>query len=1115
MKKFDVLNIPLQGNKLIEASAGTGKTYSIAVLVLRLLLEKNIRIEQILMVTFTNAAVAEMEIRIRQFLRLALNIVQNDTGTETGDPTILKLIDKAVKQKGKTETAKLLSNAILFSDESSIFTIHSFCQQILSEYAFETRQLFNVEITEDQSGIIEEAVNNYWRSNITISDIRILQILKEKGFSRNMLISFANEIFNGKKLKVHNHLNRDKILPAIISMQQDVEETQSNYLEYLKQNWELIKAVKIRKNSKLFKAIDNDDIETFQNILLSELAKPEIKLQAVYSFDFLFEQTQRLIEIQSDFDELKTDILVYFLDDARKHIVEEVELKKNRNRILSFHDLISKTHNAVMRSGDNGLHRELRKKYKAVFIDEFQDTDYLQYDIFNKLFFDNSILFFIGDPKQLIYSWRGADLNTYLKAKKDVGADIYTMTHNFRSTPALIDAMNDFFPNGRSCKTEEALEGPFCIKNIEYIRVFAGKEQYPQLSCPKGLDTAFDIVTNPANTTGEQYLRDAVYEVIMQLRDCTIDGNKVKPGDIGILVRTKKNAKRIKELLVPYNIPAIIVDDTKVIETEEATQLYYLLYAIQNLKTGDIARALLSPFTGFTTEEIKNSDFDKHKSIFLELKNIWQQSGIYSMIIKFIKEYGTSDLLLDGDIPNGKRIYANLMQLTEILNEKELYDNYSPEKLIDWFKKATEGLEEVNKYEQRLESDEEAVSISTIHKSKGLSYKIVILPDINMQTFYRNTGDSISYIDEEGFWISYNKTEEEIEKYLLNSDQENRRLLYVAITRAELKCIILYNEKQGALSSFIDNLPANTTSVNFRNAFENPDYYYEESSGTKDYNQALVFNKKINSEWRVVSFSALDTSKHNPTKNPEKSDIDDQYDRFVFETLPRGKQTGLVIHEIFEKLDFKNEASWDNTIVSIINKKTAAFSAIPIDNYKQMVANVLNTVLYPYDFDLASIPQDKRFNELEFFFSYKKFNTAKFKQLFGDIDILSTELSGIMHGFIDLIFEHDGKFYILDWKTNFLGYDKSEYNAEALSSAMRESNYHLQYLIYTIALIRFLKQKFDNFDYEKHFGGVFYLFVRGMRTGSNTGIFFVKPDKNRIDTLEEYLSIDNAVSIKS
>ena len=1107
MKEFDVLNIPLEGNNLIEASAGTGKTYSIAVLVLRLVLEKNISIEQILMVTFTNAAVAEMDIRIRQFLRKALEMAQGKNDAYGDDDPIIKiLIDRSIKQKGKATTIEFLNNALLFLDETSIFTIHSFCQHVLSDYAFETNQIFDAEITEDQSGLIENAVNRFWRNNITVLELPVLEALKEKGFSRDMLMSFANDIFNGKKLKIHTQINQNDILPHLNLLIEKKEKANEEFHSFLTQNWQKIKEVKIRKNTNLFKIITGDDIETFKDILIRELSNPEIKLKSLLNFDFLFDKARKFIQAQDEFENYKTNILVHFLDKAQKQIVRDVESKKSRMQVLSFHDLIKKTHEAVMRGKNTALHRELRKKYKAVFIDEFQDTDYLQYDIFKKVFIDHSILFFIGDPKQLIYSWRGADLNTYLKAKKDIGDRIFTMKYNYRSVPELIEAMNVFFPHGISCRQAPVYNGPFCLKDIEYIPVQAGREKYPRLYYNNEPAKVFDIVTNPFNTKKDQFLRDAVYELAFILKHFTLEGKKVSPADIGVLVRTKKSAKKIKELLSQFNIPAIIVDDTKVIDTPEAMELYHILYAVQNLRTSDISRALLTSFTGFTTADIKNMDLEKHRIFFMDLKNIWRQSGIYAMIMNFVKKYNVREVLLASHNPYGKRTFSNLMQLTEILNEKELYDNYSPEKLIDSFKKAMEGSGEINKYEQRLESDEIAVNISTIHKSKGLSYNIVILPDINTKPLPATNSASISYLDEEGFWISFDKTEEEIEKYTLNSEQENRRLLYVAITRAVHKCIIMYDGKEGTLNSFVENLPPDAKQLTIREAVANPGYYYDGDEYESN-RKPLQFTKKIAGHWQVTSFSNLDISKHAFTaKESTGKELELDYDRFVFETLPKGMQTGLVIHEILENLDFPRRQEWEKTIASVIYRKAPVFASISMENYIELFGNILETTLSPLDFNLTAIPSHKRFNELEFFFSFEKMDIPLFKSLFQDIMLPGADIKGVMHGFIDLVFEHKGKFYILDWKTNFLGNTTGDYDKEALQKAMMESNYHLQYLIYTVALVRFLRQKVENFDYDKHFGGVYYLFIRGMRKGENTGIYYTKPSKERILALDKMLS---------
>jgi len=1105
MKTFDVLNIELNNKNLIEASAGTGKTYSIGILMLRLLLEKDIRIEQILMVTFTNAAVAELEIRTRKFLREAFNVVS--LPREDYDATIKFIVERAIQTKGKEEVEKILSEAILFLDETAIFTIHSFCQLTLSEFAFETKQLFNTELVESQDVLREDAVNDFWRKKITVLDNLVLEVLFDNNFSRELLIDFSKDILNGKKLVVTNQIDTNNILKDIKDYKQRAFHFERKLKDKINENWNSIISNIKMKGTRLYKAAHRDNQEDFFTELLVTYKKPSATV--LQTLTFLFSDIDDYINANEEYNLFKKDIFIYYLSLAESFIKTEVENKKNRNQVFSFHDLIGKLHLELIHNNNTNLQTKLCSKYKAVFIDEFQDTDHLQYEIFKKAFVDNcdSTVFFIGDPKQSIYSWRGADLRTYIKAQEDIGDNKFTMRNNFRSVSPLIDAMNEFFPAGESCRTDFVSKSdPFCSEHIKYEKVNVGNENLPILYNQNGIANSFDIVDHGKGNKPD-ILDASAREIIDLLENHYLekDGEKrkVKPSDIRILVRSRKDSKEIKDVLVKYNIPTVIVDDTKVVETDEARELFYVLIAIESPNKNNVSRALLTSFLGFDSESIKHEDIDLHKSHFSELFEIWKKSGVFSTIINLLSNYNTREKLIDN--PYGNRIYTNLMQITEILNEKELYSNYSPIMLLEWFKKVREGMNALNEYEQRIESDEEAVEILTIHKSKGLSFNIVVLPWLNLSKRKIGESDSISLLKDDGFYISYYKTEDELQMYNMQSEQENRRLLYVAITRAVYKCIIHYKNKLGALESFIPNLDSNSSVLVKREALPIIDYKYNSTNESNIERNPLDFHGKLDDSWRLTSYSALDAHESSYSyKKEEKVDNTDEYDFFIFNQLTKGAQTGNILHNILEKLDFIDNTYWENSIKKQLQLYGRETDETIVKNYKTLLNHTLNANLNE-GLKLKNIEFDKRFNELEFYFSFDNWNPQKIKKLIPKINIYDKNIEGIMHGYIDLLFEYKGKYYILDWKSNHLGYSIDDYDMTKVEEAMTNNNYHLQYYVYTIAVKRFLEKRLPDFDYNKHFGGAFYLFLRGIRAENNTGIFFNRPQKELIERLEEIL----------
>lgn len=448
VKQFVAEDVLLQGSNLIEASAGTGKTYSIAILALRLVMEKNIPIQEILMVTFTKAAVAELETRVRLFIRLAHMAC---VGQKIEDKKINDLVLESIGHFQRPEVERRLKTAILFLDETAINTIHGFCQRTLNEYAFETNQIFGSGATSEAelNLVLEASVNQFWRKEITRLEIELLRHL-EAGFKREDLKQFAKNVLGGQvlvQLEPYEpdflELNKQKELVAVLTEFEAAIEAVINQAKgYLDANYtDLMDKVLADNNAKKNypELLDNPD-ELFKEVLKNR----EIKyIKKIFGdlLDILDQAVEPQKELQYEVDVFANKLQQFALE----QIVKEVKELKERNSFLTFDDMIQKLHEAVVVKSHLSLRDALRIKYKAVFIDEFQDTDKMQYEIFSHLFSEApSILFFIGDPKQSIYAWRKADINTYFSAKKMV-KNVYGMNTNFRSSDAIVAAQNAFF----------------------------------------------------------------------------------------------------------------------------------------------------------------------------------------------------------------------------------------------------------------------------------------------------------------------------------------------------------------------------------------------------------------------------------------------------------------------------------------------------------------------------------------------------------------------------------------------------------------------------------------------------------------------------------------------
>ena len=1120
VKQFVAEDVLLHGSNLIEASAGTGKTYSIAILALRLVMEKNIPIQEILMVTFTKAAVAELETRVRLFIRLAHMAC---VGQKIEDKKINDLVLESIGHFQRPEVERRLKTAILFLDETAINTIHGFCQRTLNEYAFETNQIFGSGATSEAelNLVLEASVNQFWRKEITRLEIELLRHL-EAGFKREDLKQFAKNVLGGQvlvQLEPYEpdflELNKQKELVAVLTEFEAAIEAVINQAKgYLDANYtDLMDKVLADNNAKKNypELLDNPD-ELFKEVLKNR----EIKyIKKIFGdlLDILDQAVEPQKELQYEVDVFANKLQQFALE----QIVKEVKELKERNSFLTFDDMIQKLHEAVVVKNHLSLRDALRIKYKAVFIDEFQDTDKMQYEIFSHLFSEApSILFFIGDPKQSIYAWRKADINTYFSAKKMV-KNVYGMNTNFRSSDAIVAAQNAFFKPKSDFDT---FEYRGAAAAIEYIHVDAPIDnEKGDFVSGIGVEKPISIIKESsknkiANSTAAivvKLLGDNGYGIVSK-------GVKrsIKPSDIGILVRSNFEGKLIKQILSKANIPAITIDETKLSDTIEAKEILYVLRAVFEISRSNINKALLSNLSGLNLESVLTINEESVLNQFKSYQETWIQNGVFVMLMRFISDYKVKTHLLEQDHASGERQLSNVLQLLEILHKTQTFNQYAPNELINWLQKAIENSSAAgDEFEQRIESDEDAVKILTIHKSKGLEYNVVIAPYLDLQPVvkgYPSFRDPVNSI----YYFGNPRLMSEAQNSALNLQlqQENRRLIYVAITRAKYKCYVIENSSsRQKIGSALDPIlraveEVKPDEIEFINPIE-MDSAFRYKSGHKkfplDYAKAQRFDlKEVN--WRKLSYTYLNPE--HPIVPKLSSGIgQDVYGDFIFKKLKKGAFTGNLLHSIFENIAFNDRYHWDK----IVKRSLKRLALVNQELYNEHLLNLLDHVTETdlndgqRTFKLSEVSNALRLNEFEFDFSVKPFQSQAIKQL-------STpevpfhlrhfdQLEGMMNGKIDLFFEHAGKYYILDWKSNFLGDRLEDYGQDEVWAAMDENNYHLQYHIYTSAVCKYLKMRKADFNYETDFGGVFYLFLRGVRKDGNFGVFFHKPEYGIIDQL--------------
>lgn len=1124
---FDALEVPLEGTNLIEASAGTGKTYSIAILVLRLLLESKLTIKEILMVTFTKAAVAELEERVRLFVRTAYQVSQ---GVEVKDDKITRIVERAIGEQNADVVSTKLKDALNLLDETAVMTIHSFCQQTLTEFAFETGQPFGAELMADISLLLESEVNQFWRSHITVLPIAFIQFF-EGSLTRKAVQTVIKNYLAGKPVSGYDPaieyvLDEGFHLAMQADLQVDVQiaQLENDLLESIAADTEALKEIcSGNRYAKISYLPLLSQPSLFLNaILYNKKPLPGYLPKLLPLIMVAVDEIKDLIKVRSD---LRKKWLNYIYCAAITEVGESIQSYKRQHNMLAFDDLIGGLYNSLCKTDNAALVSALQLKYGAVFIDEFQDTDQMQYEIFKNAFGAKTIVFYIGDPKQSIYAFRNADIATYLKASAEVD-NAYGMNTNFRSSANYIEAMNTFFLPKEGFDTfnlKSEMENGF-----EYHPVSPPLDNKKgELSDNNGNCTAITISTVPNNGAGIDAITAQVIALLSnaayRIGDSSSGTDRnIIPSDIGILVRGNKEAVALKRSLSTVGIPSIVIGDAKILESPEAKEVQYLLEAMLVLNRSAINRALLSSFTGYDRLKILALTDGETIERFKRYKSEWERDGVYKALFSFIADFNVQNRLLHSATKSGERIITNLYQLVELLYKNQSVKGFSPIELLDWLKRGIKNKEAVgDEYEQRIESDEESVRIMTIHKSKGLQFNIVLSPSLDFGNSFKS--DKFYQIKQSGadyVMIQWGfKTEEENDLYNVQNEQENRRLLYVTLTRAVYKSFIYKKESvksDSTLKPFLDILQTlGSPWLEFKAPLSIPDnYHYEPSVGTRgpvatvSSMQVPVEFNLLQKNWGRLSYTML-AAKTQRARLFNTHGAKSEYDQFVFHKLARGNKTGNMLHYIFEHIYFEKSDRWPEIIAEAIT----LFAPLSREQYGPWLLMLVESVMAAkvtmgnHVFALSQVSNDRRIHEFEFDFPVDAFNSGILQSFSKENRMIQpiyrSNLEGVMNGKIDMLFEQGNQFFILDWKSTFLGDQLEDYELAGLQEAMNQHNYHLQYLIYTVATVKYLESRLSDFDYERDFGGVLYFFLRGIREGKTSGIYKVKPTKCEIDRLGE------------
>ncbi len=1232
--RFNPAETPLYGTNLIEAGAGTGKTYNIAALYVRLIVEAGIPAREILVVTYTVAATEELKDRIRRRIREALQAFQTGSGS---DPFLAALIEKHFCTEERRRALERLTAALRDFDEAAIYTIHGFCRRVLQENAVGSGSLFDTELLADDQELKREIVEDFWRIHFYESLPEVMAGALERKYSPAALLKFAL----GHASHPDTRIVPEDSPPGDAALQALLEEFRRERRS-LKEQWfasrkevsELLRGETLKANiygsrvpglmGEMDRFLDSEgpSCSLFDGFVkfTPEGIEAAVKKDRIQPRHPVFEICRRLLALADRLREMLDRRFLFLKAELLRTIGTELQKRQLQRNILFFDDLLLRLRQALLKPGGRRLAGAIRQKYRAALIDEFQDTDPVQYAIFSAVFkTEGSILFLIGDPKQAIYSFRGADIFAYLKAASHVDA-VYTLDANWRSSPALISAINTLFAHRENpfvfpeISFREAMAGDLpsrdelridgcCEPPLQWWFVAAGRDGEGDRPLAKGIARPRII----AAVAGE------IARLIRLGREgrALLGERPLAEGDIAILVRTNREARLFRECLTQWRIPAVLHSTGNIFDSHEALEMERLLLAVASPDREDLLRAALATdMIGCDLDTLGALQQDERawelrQEGFSNDHDLWRRGSFMRMFRRLMEREQVRTRLLS--FPDGERRLTNMIHLAELLHGQESMNQPGMGGLLKWLvERRDAGTPRLEVHQLRLESDARAVRIVTIHKSKGMEYPVVFCPF----AWGDPTGDDevISFHDPVEHGQVYDLGSEDFSRHKAIALRENLaervRLLYVALTRARNRCTFVWgriNDTETSAPAYLfhgvgsEEVVAKTD-ARFRTlsdaamfldlgaiarkaagaielqALPDPEKLSPlERTGEAANLRCREFTGVVDRSWRVASFSLL-ISGH--FRNDELPDHDAGADEIqplpetatdegsdgIF-AFPRGGRSGTLLHDILEHLDFTQseesiqagliaaklrehgfEDKWEKTICGLVRRilrhplERAGFppfiahEACPDDSPRKDIPERID----PRPLVLASIGAGDRLNELAFHFPLKRITREKLSALFSKAGLVGPEkkrgvdrkglrgavsqseafadtikrlhfdpVRGFMKGFVDMIFFHSGRFYLVDWKSNFLGARKEDYHRDRLATVMAEGGYILQYHLYTMALHRYLALRQPDYDYDAHFGGVYYLFLRGMDPawGSDYGVYRDRPSQGLVELL--------------
>jgi exodeoxyribonuclease V beta subunit len=1197
------LSFPLTGTRLIEASAGTGKTYTLAALYVRLVLGHGDQAPapllppDILVVTFTEAATRELRDRIRARLAEAARCFAGRD--QPGDPFLRDLM-ASYPEEQHGQCASRLDSAAQWMDEAAIYTIHGFCNRMLRQHAFDSGSLFTLELNQDEQALQEQAAADYWRTFFYSLDEAQSQALRNVWRTPDALLRSVRPLFRDlERLPAASSDPVTQISAISEARARVLSETQQQWAEWTRDLLEKMETAwqdgRLKKskptNSANFRrwlgdiqqwACDPDAGELKVNDnLLKHLSSASLCADNTNIDEIAHHAAVAALPSLATLKDRLPALEPALLPHACHWIAQRIDLYKRQHGMIGYNDMLTRLRDALIGNHGERLASSIRQQFPVAMIDEFQDTDPVQYQVFSRLYEQqaNTTWLMIGDPKQAIYAFRGADIHTYLAARRATEGSHYTLDTNFRSTTTMVAAANRLFDAAGQTR-----DGAFLYRDIPFHAVRAngrrdrllidGVEATAMTLWHLSSDQDDDSSISKSRYVDDMAPRTAS-EIVRLLTlaaagRCGFDQDGVmtplRPADIAILVRSGREADRLRQALSQRGLRSVYLSDKDTVfaSPEAADLLCWLQAAAEPASEQRLRVALASATLQLSWQrlaELSRDEVQWEQEVerFHQYHRVWQRLGVLPMIRHLLRDFHVPAQLLSRQ---QERALTNLLHLAELAQQAASKLD-GEQALIRWLAEAIDNAgsgDTLDEQVLRLESDDDLIRIVTIHKSKGLEYPLVFLPFICSFRVEDGSNPPLRFHDDDGqLQLTLTPGDDDIARADRERLAEDLRLLYVAVTRARHACwlgmaplrlgrghhqcdlgqsaigyLLAGGEAIGAddlparlqaLAEARDGLtvtPAPTISAALAPAPAEPPVLHP----------ARRYQGPAPEGWWIASYSALEPGARDPEQSPRHvSDevLSEEKTTLALQPLAdlsgeglhgfvRGPQAGTFLHGL---LEWCAEAGFDQVtgaqqaeLLQHLRRQSRLLAgpqqdAVLADWLQQYLTTALP--LGDQAVTLAQLAPGQYQAELEFWIQSSQVSTRALDGLVRRYllpgrarpALREDQLNGMLKGFIDLVLQQDGRYYVADYKSNWLAPDDSGYSQAAMAQVVLDKRYDIQLCLYLLALHRLLGSRLgEQYRIDRHLGGAALLFLRGHRAETR-GVFFQPPLAELVTALDQ------------